>query len=729
MVDDFRAYRAVTPPGGVMDALPEEGESWSPEMEYLGRTSDTSFRDKPPYKVAIDPNGAVIENLPKDFYLNRTPGENVADILRRAFENGAFKNSPRLDNLASGGQMLFEMIPGVAEANTKKAFERGDYGQAALEALGTIPGGKLVGTALGAAGTKLAMAFGPRIFSGKLADEAAGATEEGIASLRLNTPPDPNKPLRQELQTIGPDKMYSQAEKVMMEFPKAKAKWKDIRAYLLKSKNGVKKEELDYAGLNFGGEEVVSREEVIEKLRAGQPRIEIGTGDGWEYQQYTMPGGENFQQDLIRVRPKNPSNAPTFEEFRKLMGQDYRNNFMRNNPGQELDERLVQYLDEVENGGSPSTDAMLQVEYGRYLDRLADENPRYRARHFTGENQNVDLALHVLRKDENIPSPEGGPDIKRRRIEEFQSDKATDYRRFLEVKERARSYLPRLTDPQERATALTNLENRKFDTDPYTMDDKWVTLGVKTSLAKAAEDGVDEILLAPPEVITKRWRGADEKAIQKLDTFYRKELPAEFENWVTRMGGKKGELVEIEKAGRPDFSGRLTEYLGDDNNTEELTALFDELGADTDYAEDIYEKIDQSASTLEGIDPSKRADWIDSNIRGKREEYNKLKNRLDKLRSSENAKTMSPEELDQEEDMLFEDIVVAERDLHAAMMLPKALKGAGVDYTKAGLEPVKAYVIKLTPEVRKRILEELMPRMAKGGIVDIAKYWLYDTDK
>ncbi len=791
MADEFSyaRYMPIVPTGGVMSALPKagSGESWSPEMDYQNRISGMSFGANPYLSGAQGPL-PVFENLPKDFYLNRTPGENFADIVRRASEYGAFKGSPQAENLALGGQMLFEMIPGVAEGNTAVAFNRGDYGQAALEASGTIPGGKVVGGALAAGLKALGSAIPPggisKLVNGYTEDQAKGAARAAREERKLSRA---EARANQEIidrgyatGTYDPNlNMYSQAEVAMSKFPKDSGRASDIYKYLVK--NGVNKDELELIGI-APGTTVLSKDDVLNKIRASNskmPQVEVVEGPINAYKTEIMRSGpadrglsySTYNVDLIKI--KNPE-IDTFpqrkemlisklEEEKEKISKKLREYTPVGDGGETLKilrERAFYIQDDINDVRAVSDDQGLREVIGlspeaRRVDHFLQKNtdylkllPKaYRSEHFKG--QNIDLGANVLRFD-GIDAD----NMHVRRIAEVQSDKARDYRKELKQHEAdMEAWRKNGSDPETEPVFF-------FDTDVYTKDEKWSPLVVKQTLLKAAKDGVDIIELPTPESVTTRWRGAPEKSIKTLDNYYSKSLPAEFDMWVEKMGGK-AKVV--------DKSTPL--------HTKDLVALKEEIGT-TSYiamnengwdkkATNNYKKklmldfakknkidlsgvnLDKAVVDLEGFEDLVYDVYANVGRTGEISDIKEIRSKADAAVNEAKAKLDEAiadiKDIKQYKEKEWPNLSKQEQVLQSPMYNDFSTRLWNWENDKKAFEnkvetakllkalvdsPGNTYSVRryeLTPDIRKKIIKQGFQRMAKGGLVDLAKYMAWNS--
>jgi hypothetical protein len=101
--------------------------------------------------------------------------------------------------------------------------------------------------------------------------------------------------------------LYSHAAEVAAALPQAKGSPQQMKATL----KGVKQEELAGFDEAFGGRPSVTRDEMAQHFNDRMPQIEtkILGGEGGkptQYSQYTLPGGENYREMLLKT-PENPS--------------------------------------------------------------------------------------------------------------------------------------------------------------------------------------------------------------------------------------------------------------------------------------------------------------------------------------------------------------------------------------------------------------------------------------
>jgi hypothetical protein len=343
-------------------------------------------------------------------------------------------------------------------------------------------------------------------------------------------------------RNVSPLGLYSKGAEEAAALKQAKGTPEQMRAMLLKQ--GVKPGELENAGFNaaFAGRPSVTKDEIAKLFQDRAPKIEEKRLSGrddygdWEaevegvvrdarqveaaqsnptkYQQYTIPGGENYREVLLKL----PQEYRALEPEIRALGLDIEN---------------VSPRDVERAGGSPEL-----VE--RFAKSLPSNKNEYRSTHWDDPN-----VLAHLRMSDRM-DPEGRKIL---HLEELQSDWAQEGRKQgfkggmptpKELAERNDMYQRGLnTLTSEDAARYSDIQGRfeaqmsGVPTGPYvTKTQDWTDLALKRALREAAEGDYDAIAWTPGKTQAARYPGTKEEG---MIGYYDKIVPTQLQKMTRNL--------------------------------------------------------------------------------------------------------------------------------------------------------------------------------------------------
>lgn len=562
-----------------------------------------------------------------------------------------------------------------------------------------------------------------------------------------------------------PDGFYSRAEEVLLNQPTKSGTAEQFYAML---KNAGREKEAKALGLDklTGPTDVYKLRKQIE---ASEPRLkDVNTS---YFEGDTMPGGTNYR--MMNVTWDNPDATYGMHPF------TYTPHYLPNNTlfharlkddvytGADGVAKKVLRVEELQSDWAQSTKGQwsfpvspdrIQIEKVP-LDKLGDElvkrnKNRIEVAELRGETDVAQKYRNLANSISEQARKRGDQTATLYRVQGVQSDDwqilgtGDTFNPEELIKETQDTFGQDLAKEGRAAFAADGLEEMLYNEQfgyapaPYVSQGSsgWLPLAAKKLLLEAAKTGADEIVIAPGKVHANRWASQDPVKARGLTSFYDNITPKEFSGVlkdVEKETGIKGLKMEVEERPFVDHGGRkqsaqqqdpslwytyVDPSVFDVHSQEDVAALghayhravnsieqnlgtpdevFTELGNSFKRDLEMYQALDKSneevISSLESQPPPTNSD-----------EMNRFLANYDAAI--------------QRRDHWSERMANAMRNMN---MLPKAreMYMHWLNYVKATPDPTdkKAWVIKLTPDLREYILKNGLPRMAKGGIVDLAE--------
>jgi len=727
MADEFSyaRYMPLVPTGGVMSALPKTGPVASPqEMAAAQAYANNQGYNNMSWGDWLSSAGSNLYNMGKGMVTGQGPG------------------------------LFHDIIPGAAQSVVDAATlqYRMDQAKAAGQPMTTD---QLIPEAMNVAGM---VTLGAGAIPAEANALRMGATVKQTSTKAIPT---------SELATYDPYlNMYSQVENALVKFPKAKGRASDIYKYLVK--NGANPEELKILGIGTGSG-IVSKAELLDKVRATGangplPNVSITTLDpytsGYDaaslYRGYVAdtftdekikPFSSKYSVDLVHITPKGTPEHAQYQagHFGSVGG------------AKNLGAHVLRF--DVKNEANQTVRQIREVQSDKATD-YRKSFPRYE-REMAEYKKELELYEKKLAQHNELNE------------------------NFKKLVDKG------VATPEEREYFTSPLPEKPvepkytFDTDPYTKSDAWSPLAVKAILSKAAEDGVDILEIPLPETVLTRWEGTRPEGVKALKDYYSKSLPNEFKKWVESKGGKvekvdrnfytssvdqlKNKSIsvagEFNKSLDRKKSLSLEEFIEFDSlpsdvkwrsvfeqDQKQASKKFKEYGAE-------YRPVDISPEFISMADPInsfEEATRVLRNISYTREGI-PLPEVLDTLKRYKQEKLETIADMAPEyKDALDEFNSITKADNTSSMLglttrqkvdlqqqIDSQFRTFQANYAEEqhglnginlaialvekSIKPVKQDIIRMTPDLREKILQEGFPRMAKGGIVDLANYWAQPT--
>lgn len=487
MADDFRAYRSVTPPGGVMSALPK-AEPAAPEMTDQERAYAEQYVADLRKRYAAD-----------DFRAP-APGPSTMDSIKGGAK-GFFES-----------MSLFNLVPEAARAAYSGFTLPGDVlrGTAPptyLESGELNP--EMMGRVMDFAGLAT---LGPGIVPAEANTLRSGSSiipgkKPGLSTTAIPTP----------LKTRN-DGLYSKAELESLKFKQPKTTVKEFISFL-KGK-GVKDSELAHLGLTkMDPKQVLSSEgfqEIIQQRSPRLGRVEY-TGDRVvyknkeEFHDPDLPGEETVgYREIGYTLPSDQMGQPLLpnrDAFRTMAEEKVQQQV-------EQDRRRALNL-----GVEPPIVAMEDIEnrVQMWMDRYYVQNAAYQKPEHWPAMANPIFNLRVQDK------VSGGKKIFH--VAEAQSDLANDIRKWESNDPFIQK--PRFEPPRDVPWVNDTQE---------TMD-----LMAKKIITEAVNSDADFIVLSSPANQIKRWgRGENDRNAKAFEKIYGEWIPGAIDRNAKIAGGGKG---------------------------------------------------------------------------------------------------------------------------------------------------------------------------------------------
>lgn len=722
MADDFRAYRAVTPPGGVMGALPKA---------------------EPPAAVMSDQERAYAEQYAADLrkkyavddFRAPAPGPSTMDSLGTAASN-IFKSMSLFNLVPEAARAAYSgfTLPGdVASGKAPPMYlENGELNPEMMGRVMDFAGLATLGPGIVPAEAntlRSGISVPKRMFGGveRTEEEIAkllerGMTEEKLLAARAarEAEAEAKKARKQaQLQAKGlatayiepplktrQDGLYSKAEQALLQFKQPDATVKEYINFL-KGK-GVKDSELKALGLDtMNPDEVLSTKGIQDLVVERTPRLERIEYKGKETRHSTHVEPvypQNKEAEYREIIYKLPTKytqkndlgpVPTFEEIRDRLRQEMADTIEtaraeRAGTDNPLPDRFT--VD------SPNIASVIDMQARQELEAQLKNR---QAGIFTvpshwGDMENPLLHLRVTDiKDGNR---------KIFKLQEVQSDWGQQKRMATEGR---RSYRKDIPDA------------------PWVMDDSWVDLAAKKAIVEAVESGADMIELVPGIVHSERWGGQP-----GLVGFYDKKMAGAFDRAAKEAGATLGEKIETQLKLSPDEVDQYFDQMSYDD-------LYDKFGLDLNLDSDMAAWGDaRYFANRERAAPGyleetkkqllERQQKARERLEASKAEYQRIRNQMqavsDKGLMDAGMMDSFKNQLREASENTAEDfraIVALNRDLNVVEKIaPKILK----EIDQISGKPVERYTLEITPELRDFVRQRGFKNFAKGGIVDIANY-------
>jgi hypothetical protein len=217
-----------------------------------------------------------------------------------------------------------------------------------------------------------------------------------------------------QYQEQTPFGLYSHAAETAAALPQAKGTPDQMKSMLLKQ--GVKPAEIEHSQYDdiFAGRPSVTKDELVQHFRQSMPNIkehvlrEQGNDQRTKFQQYSMPGGENYRETLLQYqRPESI--------YERMAGEVYRQKT-------DLIDRM-QGMNTLDPGYAEMGKQVMDL-YNKYHDLLDKASNQDQGGFRAGHWDQDDVLAHLRMKDRSGPNGE-----KILHIDEIQSDWAQSGRR------------------------------------------------------------------------------------------------------------------------------------------------------------------------------------------------------------------------------------------------------------------------------------------------------------
>jgi hypothetical protein len=390
--------------------------------------------------------------------------------------------------------------------------------------------------------------------------------------------PDPN---RRQLNEQG---LYSQAADVAARMPMQKGSPQQVKGYLLKQ--GVKPDEMKWSNYDaaMGSQPSVTRDQVVQHFKQALPKMDemsLGadmTDPQAKFEQYSLPGGKNYRELGLQLRPPEDRELPKYREAyraavaaRTAAHTAYHDAFgnmaqvlARNNQDETHPDvrAATQQWRDKKVALDAAADDVLRTHHTMGAAQAQSErnlDAGFRSNHWDDPN----ILLHLRLKDRNGPGP---TDHKMLHLEELQSDWAQRGREEgfgLSPEEKDKYKALRQIPPNQMTPDQLrdheNLERRGWSTTPprapyVDSTSKWVDLGLKRALYEAAKGNYGKLLVTPGEEQAKRY---DLSKHVKAARYF-----PEIKLLQTDLSGRAPNEHHIEPEELPNFIGKeLTQRL------------------------------------------------------------------------------------------------------------------------------------------------------------------------
>jgi hypothetical protein len=571
------------------------------------------------------------------------------------------------------------------------------------------------------------------------------------------------------------DGFYNKSEELLSEFSKKQSTVAEYKAFL--EQKGVKKAEMQALGLdNLEPESLISKDKIINKMAAFNPKFRETFTNYFEAD--TMPGGTNYR--MLNVQWTNPNASygqfpfqysthylPDNTLFHARLKDDVytgadglakkvlRVEELQSDWAQRLAGKwaLPASSDRIEIKRVPldKVESTMQELHAKAIKKDPSLGPRY-----------ADFAQNLVYQAQNA----GHDTVNFYRVKGVQDDKwqmmgsGEPFTPEEFLQEARDTFGETLKTEGQRADPMDPVEemlyNEKYGEPvaPYVTQGTagWVPLATKKLLLEAAKNGQDEIVIAPGAVHAERWGGFTDNTREGLLAFYDSVLPKEMGKVlkdVEKESGIKGLKIEAEERPFVDL-GTTSAYDEPGNNVlawaEQGHINFDRYFPPENYRnpEDL-ENAQLNAQTLlrrivhkmevDNNTPDEAVTAMGNNLRTKLESTQALQKSNEDIIARYQSIPYDQMTKEQNDALMkaFERADVWERDIADAQSQLAVLPYAHQMYkdwesnvkAPADTDAKKAWVIKLSPDLREFILKNGLPRFAKGGIVDLVERAAY----
>ena len=302
---------------------------------------------------------------------------------------------------------------------------------------------------------------------------------------------------------LSPMGLYSQGAETAAALPQAKGSPQQMKAML----KGVKQEELAGYDDAFGNKKSVTKDEIAQHFQQNMPQVEervLHSDDNeTKFSEYTLPGGENYREVLLKMPPKNEASA-----FGKSMEEKYGSEWLDKMSAQEsaMYDNAVSKLSDKEQGSYFKSSHWDDPNVLAHL-RMADR---------TGPNGEKILHLEELQSDWGQKGKKEGfvTQYKPEDIKPMDPANITSERRrneFWNFETPTGSIdVPRNdrwpTMEAARQHILDNMKPTGIPAAPYvTSTHGWTDLALKRALKEAAEGRYNKLVWTPGAEQAKRY--------------------------------------------------------------------------------------------------------------------------------------------------------------------------------------------------------------------------------
>ena len=243
------------------------------------------------------------------------------------------KQSDFPKRMGAAAETVAGLVPGTAEDQVATNLQRGEYSDAAMNALGTIPGGALAGKAVGAIGSKLAMAFAPKvekIIAGAGFYSKAARAAEAIPVERMDTGQALAALVKagvspEELKWTGLADRLSQPGKITKQELAQHIQNNDVNISEVKSGKSLARYNLEQdeeASLEMG-EPIFNVEDLdgnfiakggyneVQKF-VDESNLAVDSSNPYKFEEHSLPGGEDYNETRLSLSDGDQTN-PRFQ--------------------------------------------------------------------------------------------------------------------------------------------------------------------------------------------------------------------------------------------------------------------------------------------------------------------------------------------------------------------------------------------------------------------------------
>lgn len=775
---DYAQYRKIMPPGGVANIVAATDSP--PETVFLTDANGVSYDAQgniingPLLTPPVAPENvaqAALEDPVVQQYLaeRRAAAEPWSDYFGSIATNARNTAQGFLPTALGGrGDIgITDIAKGAAESAYSGATLPGDVLTGRMQAFDPVTGRPT--EELVQRGTDL---------TGMMTLGAGAIPAEGMVLRSGLTPPvaktahpkNPEGSVRKaEIRSGG---LYSKAEDVLQNWDQKEGTFEQFKAYLKKS--GVKQPEIEALTKNYQPGERVNKAQLINTLMAEEPEVRVVETPSFSSGQYNMPGGTNYR--MMNITWDNPvagyKERPYRYDVHELPDNTLVHARLKDDvyTGADGVAKKVLRVEELQSDWAQQGEGgfALPVSPDRVnvravpLDQVEEVLVESKRREIAG-NPNMEARYRKLGKAlANSAAKEGHDTFSFYRVSGV---KSSGWEAAGAGKQTPENILENMADfEQELDRAGTMAEpmdpvqemqyNARFGQAPapYVAQGSGgvVPLATKRLLVEAAQNGQDEIVIAPGAVHAERWARSDPERAEGLKAFYDSILPKEMGKVlkdVEKESGIKGLKIEAEE--RPfvvNTEGRKKRLFTDDApdswfNNQPMEERARMLGMDPPQPDDAaavenYRSAAGEFSSLlnrvayrtdrQNMTPEQAI----SDLAVEYNEYVESTKRLLDMNNSwiENVENRPYDQWNENTGKLLEEardrVASLEKDLQGfeemQSMLPKALDTYRNWKKSTEGGNGKAWVIKLSPDLRDYINKNGLPRFAKGGIVDLA---------